>query len=342
MRCISCTLALGLAIVFSGCRTQTATLTNPFLAPDRVPPPQTRAPIPGTAQPYYPGDPVPNTQPAVNPPGTVPAYAPQGPPVVPQGGWNAPQSGANYSIPTGDVLPASAEMLMRPGLAAGEQPVRVQVDEQNIRFGLPAAPTFAVDEPPITPASAVTAPQPTYPAVYQSEAAPEVTPAPVYPGQLVDYQVPVADPRPVRLRAVHPGQPLSADGSVTSLSRDGFRPQGSNRDRSALRPESSANSSGYGVASEAADRFGFDPNYGWLRGQLEFSEASGQWKLRYIPIQQTPDQFGGSVLIANPQVLGGVRPGEHVLLRGQLQSRNLGGQAFVPIYNVSIVQRQQI
>jgi hypothetical protein len=51
-----------LAVVVSsgGCQTtggQTS-FANPFMAPDRVPPPTTRALAPGSAAPYYPGDPV--------------------------------------------------------------------------------------------------------------------------------------------------------------------------------------------------------------------------------------------------------------------------------------------
>ena len=88
------------------------------------------------------------------------------------------------------------------------------------------------------------------------------------------------------------------------------------------------------------EAFGYDPSYRWLRGRLEYSEATEQWKLRYIPIQGTPDQFGGSVLIANPRVLSGLRRDEHVLLRGQLHPRGNGGQSFSPIYTVLVVQRQ--
>jgi hypothetical protein len=45
-----------------GCRTPAGGVANPFLAPDRVPPPATRAIMPGQAQPYYPGDPLPVMQ----------------------------------------------------------------------------------------------------------------------------------------------------------------------------------------------------------------------------------------------------------------------------------------
>ena len=63
-------VALVAAIWFAcayGCRNQTSGLPNPFLAPGRVPPPATRALLPGQAQPYYPGDPLPVMQSSLTP-----------------------------------------------------------------------------------------------------------------------------------------------------------------------------------------------------------------------------------------------------------------------------------
>jgi hypothetical protein len=62
---------LWVAIGLSGCRGQQTAMTNPFLSPDRVPPPATRTVAPGTAQPYYPGEPLPSMQSAA--PATLPA-----------------------------------------------------------------------------------------------------------------------------------------------------------------------------------------------------------------------------------------------------------------------------
>jgi hypothetical protein len=51
------------SLVVGGCRGgQSLGMTNPFLAPERVPPPATRALAPGTAQPYYSGDALPSMQ----------------------------------------------------------------------------------------------------------------------------------------------------------------------------------------------------------------------------------------------------------------------------------------
>jgi len=94
----------------------------------------------------------------------------------------------------------------------------------------------------------------------------------------------------------------------------------------------------FGPAREDAGRFGFDPQYQWLRGQLQVSPTTGQWHLRYIPAQGGPDQFGGQVLIENPHLLGGLQPNDYVQVRGRLQTQPNGEG----IYTVSIVQRQRV
>ncbi len=344
MRCICPTLALSLLAMLCGCRTQTASLTNPFLAPDRVPPPTTRTLVPGTAQPYYPGDSLPNS-PVVVPPTAQPNYVPPGSQVVPPGGWNAPpQAGSGFQGSRGTVRPVQAENPSGLIVNLGEEPVRVQADEQNLRF----AQTSNPDSVPQSGDSQYTTPTSATLGGIQNPVSPfghgaTVLPSQTYPEQLTSYQVPVQDPRPVRLRALPPGHVSNPDSSTPKVSHDGFRPQGSSLNRSASRPTGNqASSGGFGPTRESDGRFGHDANFQWVRGQLEYSEATNQWKLRYIPIQQSPDQFGGSVLIANPQVLGGVRPGEHVQLRGRLHSRGTSSQVFAPIYTVSIVQRQQI
>ncbi|MCG8450635.1 MAG: hypothetical protein MI725_13785, partial [Pirellulales bacterium] len=203
MRCVCPTLALCLTFLLSGCRTQTATLSNPFLAPDRVPPPATRTLMPGTAQPYYPGDPVPNS-PAIAPPGAVPTYAPPAGQVVPPGGWNTtPQPAAGSTsrnnIPTGGVRHASAEVPLGHVTTADDEPVRVQTDEHNLRFAQQAPPQ-PVNQIPSTWSSPIQ-PQPGF--------SQEITPTSAYPGQLTGYQAPVAQPRPVQIRALPPNQPTT-------------------------------------------------------------------------------------------------------------------------------------
>lgn len=61
-RSLFVTLRVVVVLGLAGCSNQQRTSANPFMAPDRVPPPATRTIAPGTAQPYYPGDPVPAAQ----------------------------------------------------------------------------------------------------------------------------------------------------------------------------------------------------------------------------------------------------------------------------------------
>ncbi len=282
MRCLLCTLAF---VLFVGCRTSATGVANPFLAPDRVPPPATRTQLPGTAQPYYPGDPVPNISIGGAPPyQPAPTFAPQ--PVTPQpagvvppGGWNTPPQtyprGATNVLP-GNVLPASAMVPV---------PIQQPIVQQPI------------------------------------------------------VQSPIAQPRQVRIRAIS-SEGLDAGGSTGVVpSGDGFRPQGS---RSVRKPTTDGQVvprlRERGPVREASDRFGYDPNYQWIRGQLQHSSATGEWTLRYVPIQGGVDQFGGNLTIANRQVLGNLEPGDFVLLRGRL----LGTDAGATLYTVSVVQRQRI
>lgn len=113
-----------LTTALGGCRNQSTAMTNPFLGPDRVPPPATRVIAPGTAQPYYPGDPLPAAQAA------PPAAAP-----VAQAQAEVPAS------PT-TVATASAE----PLAFSNERSVSIPSDSNELRFALPAPP-----EPPPQP-----------------------------------------------------------------------------------------------------------------------------------------------------------------------------------------------
>src|SRR3979409_1946404 len=66
-----------IALALSGCRSSSSGIAgSPFMSPDRVPPPNTRALLPGQAQPYYQGDPLPALQSAANSPATAIAALP--------------------------------------------------------------------------------------------------------------------------------------------------------------------------------------------------------------------------------------------------------------------------
>ena len=129
-----------LAIAICGCRTQSSAMSNPFLAPDRVPPPSTRAIAPGTAQPYYPGDPLPAIQ------GAVPA--PMGAPVAKTQAEMAPVMGSAPPAP--------------PVAFNNERSIAIPGDSEDLRFALPAPPPpqLPAPQPEPTPTLAATQPPP--------------------------------------------------------------------------------------------------------------------------------------------------------------------------------------
>lgn len=308
MRCVHG--ALVLLVAAAGCKNQsTSTFTNPFAA-DRVPPPSTRVLAPGTSQPYYPGEPMPtiappgSAQPATTLPGTTPP-----------GGWGA--------------VPAQSSTT--PGDA-----VRVPGDQEQLRFAtapdsapsvpapsVPSATAFALGPPPpMRTPSPVVSPLTSGAATPQQLTAREVTQAEYLAGAYV---------------------PDVAPASATALS-DGFRPQGSrppaaSEDDQAFRPPEIRR--GAPAAGPAANFYGAAPNHEWLRGQLEYWPATGQWSLRYLAEGAPADGVGGRVLIDNPQALANLSPGELVMIQGQLfiQPNALGGQT--PAYRVAAVQRQR-
>ena len=354
MRYLSSFLAIAL-LTLPGCRSQSAPLTNPFLAPDRVPPPATRTLLPGTAQPYYPGDPVPNS-PAVGvpapayTPGPAPTFTPQPgsgvPQAVPPGGWNpAPQ-------PPGAVTPTSANVPLEPGNHINEQAISVGPDEESLRFASAATQPSPPEQAPVVPDQA------------QQALAQSVLPArrenagfgPVTPEQPASYQEPLpptvpspAPPSPTQTTPARQVQIRAVGSSAvapSTFSSDGFRPRGSSRltpseQPATTRPTLAPVPSPVAPPAAAANRFGFQPQYQWLRGQLQYSPTIQGWMIRYLPDGQA-DQFGGAMMIANPQVLGDLKSGDFVALQGQLLTQPATTGQMVPIYNVAVVQRQRL
>lgn len=267
MRRLFSTLFVLAAVSFAGCRNQAnSTFTNPFLTPDRVPPPSTRALAPGTAQPYYPGDPAPVAAPALGAPAAgVPTYGPGAtlpptsqPLTTPPGGWGA-------SAPQSSLSPTPQRLTSR-----------------------------------------------------------EVTPA--------EY---MASPTFV------PGATLAS----AQASGDGFRPQGSQRQTvgesdSSFRPPEIRRDSAATSGQAESSQYAAGANHEWLRGQLEYWPATGQWSVRYLPQGSPADQVGGRVMIENPQVLANLSPGELVMVQGQLFAKPTDAGAVAPAYRIAAVQRQ--
>jgi hypothetical protein len=309
--CLSMVICAGL-----GCRSQSTPLTNPFLAPDRVPPPATGTLAPGTAQPYYAP---PGTAPAITTPvptlppaGTVipqpaysipPASTPlQTAPVTPPGGWNQPPATNPYGLqPTSGSLPLN-----------DYSQVRVAPDNYNLRFdGVVSSSSNNFAQ---TAASQQMVAQAPY----------------LYSPPTVSQQ---------GFNNVQPAQ--FAATAVSGAASDGFRPQGSGVRNDAPAVTRSVENQPINGPPEDANRFGFDATYTWLRGQLQYYPDSGYWGLRYITFGGSPDSYGGVVVISNPGVLGGVQPGEFLLVQGSLETEDNFDGTFVPLYTIEGIQRQR-
>lgn len=164
-------LALSLALCLVGCTNQQMAASNPFLAPDRVPPPATRTIAPGTAAPYYPGSPVPAAQ-----------TAPPAPPVA-QAQAAVPPATVAAATP-----PAAAS---KPLEFANEPTVAIPSDNQALRFALPAPPPVSqVASQPIQPQPSAESAAPPAPA---SAVVPAAFNQPVASQQPVPKPTPLAD-----------------------------------------------------------------------------------------------------------------------------------------------------
>jgi hypothetical protein len=142
------------AACFSGCHNQQTALSNPFMAPDRVPPPATRVVAPGAAQPYYPGDPLPpshaSTTTSAPPIATAPAQAPKA------------------------ELPKSSTTSLA---FSNERTVSVPADDSSLRFALPPAPPASQ----LAASPAPPAPQITPRTASPTQVAAQPVPSPVIP-----------------------------------------------------------------------------------------------------------------------------------------------------------------
>jgi hypothetical protein len=97
--------------------------------------------------------------------------------------------------------------------------------------------------------------------------------------------------------------------------------------------------SGANTSSPRA-RYAHDPEYRWLRGRLQYSEITGRWKLRYIPVEGRTDEFGGSVVLSNPSQLSGYERGQFVEVHGRLGPTPQGDdQGYAPEFEIAEIQR---
>lgn len=149
-------LMVAIALV-AGCRSSSNGIAgSPFLAPDRVPPPSTRALLPGQAQPYYQGDPLPAMQSAARPPAGALAANPNDADARSSTGRTLPWASPGSSPP-----PATTPTPSAPIASANEASVAVPPDADPLRFPTPAPPDVANTAP--LAAAKPPAPPPTQP-----------------------------------------------------------------------------------------------------------------------------------------------------------------------------------
>ncbi|HEX6961381.1 MAG TPA: hypothetical protein VF175_05905 [Lacipirellula sp.] len=338
-------LAFGLIASAIGCRNQSAPLTNPFLTPDRVPPPSTRVLTPGTAQPYYPGDPLPGAAPLGAPVGAMPP-ATTFPPAttLPPGGTYTPPAtvppataypGAAYP---GSPITPTAPTASPYGPRAGDS-IRVPSDGQQARLAAATTPIQKLVPPSQDQLAASSIDRPFMPnagaqAPIKQAAYDETPPLEQPPAQRV------------QIREVTPAEYATPTAGQSLIpTRDGFRPQGSEpQDETSTESPLSNGFRSPGVddsaTADGSARYGVGPSQQWLRGQLEYWPQTGEWSIKYMPEGQV-DQIGGRILIDNPQVLGHLPPGEFVMVEGQVFGRQIDDATYRPAYRVAVVRRQQ-
>jgi hypothetical protein len=89
--------------------------------------------------------------------------------------------------------------------------------------------------------------------------------------------------------------------------------------------------------------YGYEKDYSWLKGKLDYSATARRWKLRYIPrdvSEHRIDDFGGSVILVDAGQLTGFSSGEFVRVEGRLGGRDASVRGFAPTYQVARIQRQ--
>lgn len=354
------TLALFVVALAAGCRGNSTPLTNPFLTPDRVPPPTTQALAPGMAAPYYQGEPMPTAAPLSAPAGTVP-----GMPAIPAVPASAAPAGtfAPGAVPPANAYPGAAYPAAQPNTA---YPVTPTPTTQPLNYGAQATPTSG---------DAVGVPKDDQSLRFASASlTPTSTPSPAAataPASNAQFRTPIqsmlplagsADPNAQRPFAPNAGAQAPAGASssgvvpagyeapigsaATANSADGFRPQGSQPAAASSDPGSAKGFRPPSIGSQTAGgdspngRFGVGPQQEWLRGQLEYWPETGEWSINYMD-EGPKDQIGGRVLIDNPQLLANLSPGEFVMVEGQLHGRQIDEAYYRPAYRISAVQRQR-
>ncbi len=100
---------------------------------------------------------------------------------------------------------------------------------------------------------------------------------------------------------------------------------------------------GAAAASPAASstaNYGYDSQYRWVKGKLEYSQSARTWRLRYIPPDAANDNYGGSMILSDANKLAGFQHGDYVVAYGSLGQTGADKGSFAALYNVERIQKQ--
>ncbi len=307
-------------LTLCGCRGQSPPAGDPFLmGPTRVPPPGTGAVSGRPADPYgqpmpHPAVPVPalRQQPPLG--NTVPSHiTPQ--PSLPRLGFtsNAPPEN-NRPEPRQMAGSFGFESHDRSGWTSRVPPPSFTALQSNRPPATQATPISQSSDPPEKRVPVVRMLQPRPTATRKETQKFNASPA-----------VPTGS-KPVDIMDL----PKARQSGTSSAQADsGFRLVSATEEIGPAEAE---------FTEGSTSRYAHDPQYGRLRGQLEYSRIEGHWKLRYIPVDGETDKHGGSVVVSDPSVLAGYERGDFVEVRGHLGDRRTK-KGYAPTYEVAQIKR---
>lgn len=329
------TLVFGV-VFLAGCH-NSAPMQNPFFGPTTVPPPPTGNTAAPMASPYYqsapgmaPGAPIPSA--TLGPPPST--YPPAGATYPPQSSTPHPKAispGQNQQGIGGTAL--SRGRWTTPAVPTTNQS---SADAATVASAEPAVAGAGA-----VPSSDTIASVPEWSVVRVVERQDlESADAEVEQATSDVAAVATAEPRQIDLpkNMVEIGQlPPARTAQVTQASYT-TSSQNAPRARSvyAVGQSAAPQASNDHAASDSV--FGYDPQYRWLKGQLEYSEIERRWKLRYIPIDGATDDHGGSVLLPEGTELGDFRPGDYVTLYGEVGAHDENSKGYAPVYHADRIE----
>lgn len=262
--------------------------------------------------------------------------------VVGSGLASAPRTGApsgvTYTQPAGPAPSSPVFASDRSPTAAGSTAVRTaggtQLNPMHVNDGTNLTPPRpfvpapnAIDISTLPPA----------PAAMNGTTYPPMGAYPIYGNQTVVPAGGFAPPQTVGAAQANSARAITAAGG--SVAAAGWTAHTSSSPPQAGSPGSTAKSA---IAGQMGG-YGYSEDYSSLKGRIEYSATARQWKLRYIPRDASEhkiDNFGGSVILANNDLLQGYSTGEFVRVEGRLTGHEGAAHSFAPSYQVVRIARQ--